>query len=342
VFEIWAAVLRRGGNLFVDPEIPPANYYAYTPVWAVLLRVYDLIATASGTPMHFVLRAALTLADVGNACLIGVIAHRASGWSWHRGFATYFLNPVSILLVGFHGQVEPLAALPLLGAIVLSRAGAAAVHRRAEWLLGTASLVLKHNLAFLVWTLYWFAFPPLARVVALGLSAVVFAATFLPYLIVSPGAVIHNVLGHAGLPGLYGFSSFAPLWICVPLFFIVMTSLPLAAQAWGLDVPRAMRLSAIAFMAFTYGIGEQYFVIPILFGAALGGRWFWGYTAAVSLFLLSSFENVNILPLPRVWNAVWVVALAWTASEVISAVRIKINPGIEGAIRTRVEPPEPD
>jgi hypothetical protein len=300
----------------------------------VLLHWYDVIAASTGLPLHFVLRTMLTIADVGNAMLIGVIAQRVSGWSWHRGFATYFLNPVSILLVGFHGQLEPLAALPLLGAIVL--AGAARPSRRLTWALGTLSLVLKHNLAFMVWTLYWFAFSPLARVGAVALSAVVFAATFVPYLGTNPELVIRNVLGHAGLPGLYGFGSFAPLSVAVPLFFVVMTTLPLLAQRWGLPLVRAERLTAIAFLAFTYGIGEQYFVIPVLFGAAVGGRWYWVYSAVASLFLLSSFENVNVLPLPRVWNAVWLTTMAWTASELTRAALRSLR-GSGGVVAPGVE-----
>jgi len=323
-WELYASVVGHGGNLYTDPDIPQILYYAYSPFWAWTLHGVQLLAGALDLPMHFVLRGLMTFVDIGNATLIGILAVRVSGWSWGRGFATYYLNPVAILLVGFHGQVEPLSAFPLLLAIVLSERLIRLSDRRtgvAIWILGTASLLFKHILAFSVWTLYWYAYTPFKRIGLVIASGAVFALTVLPYYLDAPGAVTFSMLGHKGLPWIWGFGSFLPQPVALALFFVVVISLPLAAQRWRLTLPYAMRLSALAFLAFTYGIGEQYFIIPILFGAAMGGRWYWIYTAVAGLFLASSFENVHLITLPRVWNAVWLPALLWFSVALVQAIR---------------------
>jgi hypothetical protein len=323
-WELFAGVVGHGGNLFTDPDIPQILYYAYSPVWAWILRGVQLIGEATDLPMHFVLRGMLTFVDLGNATLIGIIARRISGWSWQRGFATYYLNPVAILLVGFHGQVEPLAAFPLLLAVVVAERWTAlrgSATGLAVWVLGTLSLLFKHILAFQVWALYWYAFSPLRRLAFVVASAFAFGLTVLPYYLDAPGAVTFSMLGHKGLPWIYGFGTFLPQPIAILMFFVALTTLPLLAQRWGLPLAYAMRLSALTFLTFTYGIGEQYFLIPVLFGAAMGGRWYWVYSAVAGLFLVSSFENVHLLTLPRLWNAVWLAVLVWTIAVVIEEIR---------------------
>ncbi len=332
-WELIAAIMRRGGNPYADPSVPADMPFGYPPTWALVLHQLDRVVGATTMPLHFVVRATLTVVDVANAALIGVIAHRTTGVSWHRGFAIYLLNPLAILLVGFHGQLETLAALPLLAATATwGRASTAMI-----WLLGTASLLVKHILVFSVWVMFWYAFRPTIRIVLVSLSGVVFALTLVPYWLRDPDAVVDKMLGHAGLPGIFGFSSLLPYRLAVVLFLVVMTVLPVVARRWAFPIERAMRLAAIAFLAFTFGIGEQYFLIPVLFGAAFAGRWYWIYSAVATLFLLSSFENVNVLPLPRVWNAVWIAALAWLASETIASERARSEHRLREAIADRVD-----
>ena len=54
--------------------------------------------------------------------------------------------------------------------------------------------------------------------------------------------------------------------------------------------------------------------------AAMGGRWYWAYSAIAGLFLVSSFENVHLITLPRVWNAVWIFAFGWFCAATYQAI----------------------
>jgi hypothetical protein len=309
-FEIVAEIERRGGNVFLE-----TSRYNYTPVWALLLHGFDLVAIRFDMPLHAVVRLALTAVDVGNAALIGLIALRATGRDPGRAFASYLLNPVAILVVGYHGQFETLAALPLLAAIALDARGA------SRWLLGTVSLVVKHIFAFQVWLLYVYGYRPIRATLLFALTGVTFIATFIPYLPEGGPGIVRNVFGYSGLHGFYGLSSLLSSDLAAAVCIATLAALPLAGRRLGLDLARCMRLSSVAMLAVIFGIGEQYFLIPILFATPFGGRWYWIYSLVATVFLLASPNNVHLIDLPPPWNAVWVVALAWTASLAIDAAR---------------------
>jgi hypothetical protein len=309
-FELVAAIGRRGGNVFVE-----TTRYNYTPVWALLLQGFDDVATRVDLPLHVVVRSALSIVDVANAMLIGLLGQRVTGRSFRTGFAAYLLNPVAVLIVGYHGQFETLAALPLLAALVFDTRGT------RTWLLGTLSLVVKHILAFQVWLLFVYAFGSRRAVIVTGVSALCFAATFIPYLPAGGPGIVHNVFGYSGLHGFYGLSSVLPYEVALAVCVAALLSLPLFARRMRLGAIAAMRLSGVAMLAVIYGIGEQYFLIPILFAAPFGGRWYWIYSAVATAFLLASPNNLHVIEVPPPWNAVWLVALAWTAWLAIGAAR---------------------
>ncbi len=315
-YEIVAEIERRGANVYAETA-----RYNYTPAWALIVHALDTLAIALRLPLHAVIRGFLTLVDVANAVLIGRIGRAATGARASTGFVAYLLNPVAILIVGFHGQFETLAALPLLAAIAVggrARPGTGPI----QWALGTASLVLKHIVAFQFWMLFWYAFTPRRRLLALAASAVVFAASFLPYLPGGLAGIEQNVFGYGGLRGIYGFGVLLPNPLPTVLFIVVMTALPVLATKGGLDAPRAIQLSSVALLATIFGIGEQYFLIPILFSTAFRGPWYWAYTVVATLFLLASPNNVFLLSLPPLWNLVWLVALGWFVSLAFGALQV--------------------
>ncbi|HXI18107.1 MAG TPA: hypothetical protein VNM48_17215, partial [Chloroflexota bacterium] len=81
--------------------------YNYSPLWAYGLLTLDTIAVAVGMPFHVLVRGFLSLVDVGNACLIYRLARHESGagrWRPVVSFGAYTLNPLAILITGYHGQ----------------------------------------------------------------------------------------------------------------------------------------------------------------------------------------------------------------------------------------------
>ncbi|MFM9172647.1 MAG: hypothetical protein ACKOQU_07675, partial [Acidimicrobiaceae bacterium] len=99
-FDFWlrhAEVVRNGGNLYEGGES-----YGYGPVWMYVLRFADLIqGTFSENRKIFrlVIILVLTLADL---LIAAIIARRFS----HYAALLFFLNPVSIIITGYHNQFD--------------------------------------------------------------------------------------------------------------------------------------------------------------------------------------------------------------------------------------------
>ena len=99
-YEGVVAILQHGGNVYAETA-----GYNYAPVWMLVMG-----ALARLGPIHITARVFLSLVDILNAVLIGRV------WGSRAG-ALYAINPAAILIVGYGGQFETLAALPLLIAL---------------------------------------------------------------------------------------------------------------------------------------------------------------------------------------------------------------------------------
>jgi hypothetical protein len=311
-YSIVGTIVLRGGNVYAETD-----RYNYSPVWSWILWCLAKLAIHANLGFPLVIRGFLTLVDIGNAVLIGLIAERTGRLRGTLAFSIYLLNPVAILIVGYHGQFDTLASLPLLLATYLMLRQPDSPPRRVVWLLGTAAILVKQLAVFGALTLFTYAFAGWRRWLALGLAGAVFAATFLPYLPAGWPGIVQNVLRYSSLQGFYGLSQLPPV-LNRPIFFAVMLPLPVIARdRLGLSVERAMALTSVALLVFIYGISTQYFLLPILFGTVILGWAYWLYTAMVTLFLLMSPFNLHLLtfgddwPFPITWNVVWLCAVTW-------------------------------
>ena len=200
-FQTVAGIVARGGNVYAE-----TFRYNYGPVWALILSALAGVAVRTGISFHLAFRGFLTLVDLCNAVVIGLIAARMPG---HRGddpgaraYLAYLLNPVAILIVGFHGQFDNLAAFPLLCAVLLSLR---IRHRREAfafaplWLLAMLALVVKHLNLFMVWTFFLYVCSSVRRAgMAMACAITVFLLSFWPFL---PGGPRRNHPQRASVPG---------------------------------------------------------------------------------------------------------------------------------------------
>ena len=121
------------------------------------------------------------------------------------------MNPVAILLTGYHGQFENLALLPLLIGAYLYVRKPDSPPVPVIWLLGTLALLIKHNTVFGMWMLFVYVFGVSRRaVVASMLSVAVFAFSFLPYLPEGNAGILQNVLLYSSMPGQFGLTLSCP------------------------------------------------------------------------------------------------------------------------------------
>jgi len=261
---------------------------------------------------------------VGNALLIGDIARRA--WGAPRGLATlaYALNPVAILVVGFHGQFDNLAALPLLAALRLALS-APPLPLATIWALGTAALCVKHLNVFIVLALFLVAAGTFRRTAGLFVAALaVFGASFLPYLSSGLDGIAKNVLLYRGLPHPYGLATFLPRSVLFVVFAAVLSATPfLARRLLRLGPVETLELTTVALLVFIPGIGEPYFLLPILFGAPRRSLGWLVFTVVTTAFLPNGPFGVLGTPGPQPWNAVWLALVFWLALDVVRALRAR-------------------
>jgi hypothetical protein len=307
-YELVVAIIRRGGNVYAE-----TSRYNYSPLWAYCLLAFDWLASATTIPFHIMLRLFLIAVDVVNSLLIGALYARFRSRPRVEGIALYLLNPVAILVVGFQGQFETLALFPLLVATWFSTQ--LPTHRRNMWLwaLGTIALLIKHITLFPVWMLFVFMARRRAPLLMIGALAV-FAVSFLPFISTGYEGIYDNVLRYQSRPGVYGFGVLFPMPLAGGLLYGVMAILPfIAVEYLRLSQAKSMELCTVAFVALVYGIGGQYFLLPVVFGSIFLSRWYVIYTAFATLCLVSGVDGF-FQTFPVLWNTVWIVSIGWFVS----------------------------
>jgi len=307
---IVAEIAGRGGNVYAE-----TSRYNYGPLWFLLLSLLREISAAAGWPLHFAVRGFLTLADAGNAVLVGLLARQAGVRSAGAGALVYALSPVAILVVGYHGQFDNLAALPLLCAALLALRGGNEPRLGSVWALATLALCIKHLCLFSVWMLLVYAAGGVRKAaVLMAGSLAVFGAQFLPWLSGGGAGIARNVLRYAGISRPYGLTTVLPREVAALVFAAVLVTLPVLARGpLRLGLTRAMELSAVALMALIPGTGEAYFIVPAIWGAVHASTGYWIFSVVGYLFLLTGPNNLQAIPIPQPWNAVFLALVVWAA-----------------------------
>ena len=144
-----AAVLRDGGSVY-SGDVP----YGYGPFWMFVLRFADLIQSIfpeNRKTFRIVIILVLTLADL----IIAVIIARK--FSLIAGLL-FFLNPISIIITGYHNQFDNIAILGALTAILYLDSGDSSSKSRNVYvgltLIGFSLAVKQILLFFPIWLFY--------------------------------------------------------------------------------------------------------------------------------------------------------------------------------------------
>lgn len=312
-----------------------SQYYNYSPLWFLILglldRFYVVFPLAS---FSFIERAFISLIDIATFFLLYRIAMQRRLLSLKTA-ALFFLNPITIIISGHHGQFDNIAIFFLLLAVYF--AGKNKIKNKMKgkiiWSLLTVGLIVKHIIAFQV--LFFFVLFAKKKIVAIslfGLSIVVFLLTLLPFVPASGGQIINRVFLYGGVEGLYGMTYFlgnifsgsifaGPGLYQVYKIIFLIGYLLFVMLIRPKDIARGILLSILFFLTFTSGIGAQYFMLPIAFGVLFPTRWFYLYTLAVTLFFLGSVDELNIYTFKVFeWNTVWLFTIFWFISELAASI----------------------
>jgi hypothetical protein len=276
-FRIVGDIVASGGNVYAETE-----RYNYGPVWFLILGALRIAASATGDPERLFrlgIVAVLTLADLAIAAML----NRRIG---PRAAILFFLNPVSIVITGYHNQFDNVAiAAGLAGALLAERAAKEGGWRLTSGALALFGLSLATKHLFFVLPL-WLAFRARSwreALVAAGVPILLFVASFLPF---APGGwrgIVHNVLLYRSFGNGPAARILHEAGAAIPPSLLLVAGL--AAAGWLLrrrPLFESVLVYLVLLVVLSPAMANQYLAIPMASVAA-------ALNPAYALYALSSF-----------------------------------------------------
>jgi uncharacterized membrane protein len=194
-FDSWGADVEHGRSPYVAHRcnLPPATFFSF-----VLLRAAARRSDITFDVLFKLVGVAADLSIVG--LLYSVLRKQRS-----RGVAAlaalgYAANPVAVVITAFHGQLDGIATLCCLVAVLLLE------HRREPASEALSALSLGVGIGLKVWpvlllpvVLVHLRGPLSQRVRYLVLACLPAAAPMLPFFLDTPRAVLASVIGYGGV-----------------------------------------------------------------------------------------------------------------------------------------------
>ncbi len=291
-YMIVADIVQRGGNVYAETE-----RYNYGPIWFSLIGGFDSLARMLGfegsAAFRVVLVSFLTLVDLGIAYVL---------WVKRGGLvaAAFFLNPVSILITGYHNQFENLALLiGFWSVMVLDDRFDEPINRRKLAGLGLLglSLMTKHVL---------FAFPlwlavkqkgVLQKLIVLLVPIGLFALGFLPFWADGQTGIVQNVFLYESRSNQIFYRIFVPsflrefvsatvIWLGVLLVFAFVFR-----KRAGFE---SILFYTAILTATAPAMANQYLVIPLAFMASFPNLLFILYTLCGTFYLMIDGDGLGL------------------------------------------------
>lgn len=311
-YEIVREIVASGGNVYAS-----TTRYNYSPVWFNIIWILGTInACIPMVAFHFILRGFLTLVDLASLLVLLSIVELEKGKNRRDDLLLcailFYLNPVSYLITGYHGQFENLAILfSLIGLyLYIYSTKVKKISGLVPWIIFTFSMIVKHSVVAELLIYLNNSYKKKKDIVILFcLSVFLFLATFLPYWRQGSSGIMMNVFGYKSIEGLYGITSIINLPIFRSIFVPGLVIYPFLIQKK--EIKSQMLLAMLFFLVFTSGIGIQYFVLPIAFAALIPTVYFYFYTYVASIFILSDSSNIAFLPRIIPINLLWIVLIIW-------------------------------
>jgi uncharacterized membrane protein len=245
----------------------------------------------------FWIRLPAILADIGTVL---VVTRLIPGIS-KRLMVLLALNPVSILVSGFHGNTDPVMIFFVVLAVYLLKTSrfnwAAAAFGMAINIKVVPLLLVPAILAY-IWT------RKSARGVILfvSIAAVVVLALSMPYILSNPLAILKATLGYRGLYGRWGISlllvgfpiSEAGHAIAYRVLQVLVIALTLALAVYlnrrRIDLTYQIGLTFFLLFFLTPAHALQYLAWPVPFILALGFWWSFAYYTSAGLYLFLTYN----------------------------------------------------
>ncbi len=312
------SVLEEGKNIFAVTD-----RYNYSTFWLSTLKfLMKINHFLPQFPFMFIVRAFLTLVDFISLWFVIKIA-KLIGFSGQKAGALFFLNPVTIIISGYHGQFDNIPVLFLLVAIYLF-----VLYERKttyfSWFLVTLGVIAKHEILQQSLILLRWMKRSNVQVFALFLLTVsLFLLCFVPYWKEGSVRILENVFRYGGISRPYGLAMFDIHPVVAQLHKYLFIGLLLVwpfyfktKHLWSSSL-----IGMLLFLVFTSGVSAQQFVLPIALAALQPSIGFYLFSFVTSLFLLGNIDELKMVCFEFVgWNSVWLAVFIWFILEVRKSV----------------------
>jgi Mannosyltransferase (PIG-M) len=208
-FQDWLLKIQEFGILETYHHIGKFNNpFNHTPFISRLLEAIGFLTEKTGLPFKFWLRLPAILADVGSVVLVSKILELRLQVK-ARLLIMLAACPISILISGFHGQVDPVMVFFLLLSVYLIES------RKDVWLAGMAygmSLSIKILPIVLAPAIFLYLPKLRERMTWFVSAAVFFVVLSVPYILQRPITILRAMFGYSSIYGAWGWTRLV-VWI---------------------------------------------------------------------------------------------------------------------------------
>jgi|SRR5215213_3116966 len=276
---------------FPGPTGDPFNHPPF------IIHFLKLIGTST-TWFPFWLRLPAILADIGMVLLVARLIPRMST----RLMVLLALNPVSILVSGFHGNTDPLMIFFVVLTVYLLKMG------QLNWAAAAFGMAINIKVVPLLLIpailVYIWSWKSARSAILFGcIAAVVVLALSMPYVLSDPQVIAKATLGYRGMYGQWGIGrilfafpiSRAGHGIAARLAqtLIIVLTLALAVYLNRRKIDLVYQIGLIFFALFflSSGVAVQYLSWPVPFILALGFWWSSAYYTSAGLYIFLNYNH---------------------------------------------------
>lgn len=287
-FVIVVKNLDQGLNVYAS-----TTRYNYGPVWFILLRFLYIIAGRDLMIFRFVLTTFLSLVDVS---IFYVLLKRFGT----RAACLFFLNPVSILITGYHSQFDNLAIfLGMLSVLLFGNHFEQPVRGKkflALLVLGI-SLMTKHLL--FVFPL-WLAIKQkgfFQKLLVALIPVLIFLLSFIPFLREGADGILQNVFLYDSWNNEYFYRLFVPAlvreWLTSTMIWLILlvSFAVFFRKRAGFE---ALLLYTCILVGTSPAITNQYLAIAIPYISVYPNPFFLLYTLIATWHLAVDFDGLQM------------------------------------------------
>ncbi|GAW86992.1 conserved hypothetical protein [Bathymodiolus platifrons methanotrophic gill symbiont] len=288
-YRIVADIMANGGNVYEETQ-----RYNYGPIWFHILAFLDTLPFPISDPLlslRWKVTSFLSITDIA----IAVCLYR---WYGFKIATLFFLNPISIIITGYHSQFDNLAILMALISIkTLDNSSNKLSYKTllGLFLLGVC-LSIKHLLFLFP---FWLAFKNTRwrdKLITLSIPYTVFLASFLPYLSKGADGILNHVFLYRGFANAPFWNGVAPEVIIdkIPIFVLFIGTLLFLGLFLRTKKPlESLYLYTIALVIFSSAVANQYLAICLVAISVHSNYIYTLYSVAGTIYLLASSDGLH-------------------------------------------------